>query len=123
MDAHERLERLRNRLTRYELVATSPDGKRRVLIAYSHRRSRDAMWRAITGREERRLAVIQLVGGEQQAQRVNRAKRAADGATIGGWQFRFTNRTQREAITSGELPYVEDSAPLGAALGGSVGAA
>ena len=105
MDATKeaRLDRIKNRPTKYELVATN--GVRRVLVCYAHRTGRRGLWDAICSSESRCKAVIALTGEEN----ISFAKRAADGAVMGGWTIRFSGRTQRDAImTNSELPYVED---------------
>ncbi len=110
MTTTEQLERLRRQPTRYELAATHPDG-RRVLLAYSMRKSRSSMWNIVT-EDTRREALIALVGGRS----ITFADRAADGATMGDWRIVWTGRTRRDAVISGESPFVCDVAPLEAAL-------
>ena len=110
MTTTEQLQRLHRQPTRYELAAIHSDG-RRVLLAYAMRRSRSSLWNIVTD-DTRRDALIVLVGGTS----ITFAKRAADGATMGDWRIVWTGRTKRDAVLSGEYPFVCDIAPLEAAL-------
>jgi hypothetical protein len=96
-DIHNKLARLHNRRTAYELVAVN--GDQRVLVCYSVERSRNAMFRACCKRGE---ALVALTGAE----RCTFAKRSADGLSMGAWSIRFSGRTQRECYIEGELPYI-----------------
>jgi len=42
------------------------------------------------------------------ATRFTFAARARDGARIGDWTVRFTERTQRDCLLEGELDFIED---------------
>jgi hypothetical protein len=103
MDARttKQLESLRNRATLYELAMTR--GDERILIAYASGKGRQDIWRCVTS-DKRVKAIVAKVGTDA----IDFAKRAADGATMGGWAIRFTGRTQRDAISEGELPYIGD---------------
>jgi hypothetical protein len=94
----ERLARLSNRRTRYELAAQGADG-RRVLIAYCARRTRGGLLDACRGRAAQ---VVALTGSPE----IVFGRRAADGATAGAWSIVWTGRTERDAITEGELEFV-----------------
>jgi hypothetical protein len=94
----DRLARLANHHTRYELIAVSPEG-RRVLLGYTARRSRSGL-RAML--RQNAPSVVAVCGSDS----FGLAKRAADGATVGAWRVVFSGRTQREAIIAGELPFV-----------------
>lgn len=96
----DRLARLHNRPTRYELAATHADG-RKVLIAYSPRRNRQGL---LAAARERGELLVKLAGTDS----ITFAKLAAGGATMGAWSIKYTGRTQREAYTEGELPYIGD---------------
>ncbi len=96
----ERLSRIRNRRTLYELVVSHPDG-RRVLLGYADRHSRNMLLR-MARKHGQRLA--DLTGEEQ----LTFAKFSRDGARIGEWSIKWTSRTQREAIIEGELPFIAD---------------
>jgi hypothetical protein len=98
----EKLERLRNYSTRYELAISHADG-RRYLVAYSPRNNRRGLFDAVRGRG---AAIVALTGADDMVF----GNRAADGATVGAWTIRFTQRTQREAYIEGELSYVGDVA-------------
>lgn len=95
----ERLERLKYYATRYELAAIN--GDTRILLVYSYGRGRRAILESARKHGEKLVA---LTG----RQSIDFAKRASDGATMGDWQIRFTGRTQRDAICSGELPWIGD---------------
>jgi len=101
MTRTERLARLQNRGTYYELAAVR--GEQRRLIAYTQRRSRRGMLAACRNRA---VLVIALTGAEE----LQFGKRAEDGATLGAWQVRFTGRTERDAIMEGELPFIGEMA-------------
>ena len=96
----ERLARLHNRRTCYELALISPDGQR-FLACYTDRRTRRMLYHAATER-----------WGISARARVTVADwkwcdRALDGIyTDSGWRLAWTGRTEREAINNGELPYV-----------------
>ena len=98
--AQERLARIRNRQTLYELTIAHPDG-RRYLVAYAQSKGRTDLWRSVTS-EKRVDRIVKLTGTEE----ITFAKRAADGATMGDWAIRFTGRTQRDCIVEGELTYI-----------------
>jgi hypothetical protein len=98
MTLGQRLQRLQNRHTLYELVASHPDG-RRFLVAYCGRRGRRGIFTALAGRA---AAMTALTGDDG----IKFAARAADGGTMGAWTIRFSGRTQRECYIAGELEYV-----------------
>ena len=90
----EKLERLRNYGTRYEIAAIN--GVQRIRIAYTSRHSRQGLLAAVrrNGPE-----VVKLTGSEM----ITFGQRAADGGISGDWHIGFTGRTQRDAICNGEL--------------------
>ncbi len=98
----EKLESLRNRSTKYELVASGPDGQI-VLAGYcSHGKNNI-------------LSMLRR-NGEQWADRISAdamVTLAKDGrsAQLGPWKVYFSGRTQRESIILGELPFFVDSIP------------
>lgn len=102
LTTQQKLESIHNRATRYELAAIM--GERRVLIAYTGRRSRHGLLEACRKRGPQVVALTCPSGEEL----LNFDKKASNGATIGQWAIRFTGRTQRDAIMEGELPYVAD---------------
>ncbi len=93
----EKLARLRNHHTRYELAMWC--GDRKILIAYTPRRG----WAGITAAIQSKADAIVAAAG---ADYIRFGKRASDGATLGDWTINFTGRTQREAYIQGELEYV-----------------
>ena len=88
-------------VTRYELALCHKDDGRRFLVAYQHNRSRRSL--ADTYRE--RLESIEAITG---AVEFNWAQRAAGGIFSDAWVIKFTQRTQRDAIAQGELPFIMD---------------
>jgi hypothetical protein len=103
-DTQARLARLYNRRTAYELVAIRDD--RRILIAYSQGRSRHSILAACRNRGQQVIDALGISASDL----LMFAKRASDGCTIGPWSIRFSGRTEREAILTGELEYVGDLA-------------
>lgn len=97
----EKLARLHNRATLYEL--TMSRGDEHFLIAYASNKGRTMLWKCVTS-DQRVHQIIAKTGTEA----ITFAKRAGDGATMGAWAIRFTGRTQRDAISQGELPYIGD---------------
>jgi hypothetical protein len=103
----EKLERLHNRPTRYELIAER--GETRILIGYRMRTGRLAILKAC---QEHGPALIAFMGITD-AHLLVFLKPAKLGAHIGSasdpWSIRFTGRTQRDAIsTDSELPFIGD---------------
>lgn len=102
MTTQEKLARIHNRATCYELALIN--GDRRILICYSMRQGRHTILEACRKHGQ---AIVDLTcpHGEQNMVFL---KPASLGATIGDWWIRFTGRTQREAIITGELPWIGD---------------
>jgi hypothetical protein len=100
MTTQQKLERLRNRQTKYELVASHPDG-RRLLIRYTSRTGRNGLYDALAQDAER---LCRVLGADD----ITWGKRSADGGTMGEWVLRFSGRTQREAIIDGEHTFYAD---------------
>lgn len=99
MTTTEKLERLRNRSTKYELVA---DGK--ILAGYC---------------PHGKMNILKMLrkNGEAWAARISENDRIEfdDGgrsAKVGPYQIRFSGRTQREAIINGELQWFEEAIPV-----------
>lgn len=94
-----KLEAIKNRTTRYELVISR--GAERFRLCYTARKNRRGMidWIFRNGKE------LAAFSGSQEV-------RFGQGATaqLGDWHISFSGRTQREAILSGELVWFE-SAP------------
>lgn len=89
-----KLEAIKNRATRYELVLER--GAERFRLCYTSRKNRRGMIDAIfrNGKE------LGAFSGSQDV-------RFGHGATaqLGDWAVRFSGRTQREAIQAGELAW------------------
>jgi hypothetical protein len=93
----DKLASLRWHSTRYELVATHPDG-RKVLVGYTPRRGRSGLFDMLATNG---VAWVKFANAEN----ITFGKRVADGAISGDWSINFSGRTQRDAICSGELPF------------------
>jgi len=93
-----KLTALQNYGTKYELVLT--DGTESFRIAYAARNNRSGLISAVRNRAED----IRLFVGVVEPT-VTFGKRASDPVKVDGtpWSIRWSGRTQREAITSGEL--------------------
>jgi hypothetical protein len=96
-----KLERLRLYGTRYELAMTHTETRESLLIAYSTGKARRDVFRYVSD-PDRVGPIVARTGSDS----IHFGKRAADGGTMGEWSIRFTGRTQRQAITEGELPYI-----------------
>ena len=102
MTKGEKLESLRNRPTKYELIAVSPENQP-VLAGYcSHGKNN--------------ILSMLRKNGEQWASRIkadDMVTFAKDGrsAQLGQWKVYFSGRTQREAIILGELPWFVNAIP------------
>jgi hypothetical protein len=83
----ERLEALRNRLTRYEIAAIHPMGER-LLIAYSQAHSRHGLLAACRKRGELLIRALGITDTDM----LIPAPKAADGFTLGHWTVRYTGR-------------------------------
>lgn len=94
MTQEQKLARLHNRPTGYEVAAIK--GETRILVAYCQRHSFSGLRNAVYNRAEK---VVALTG------KTEFQSRKGD-MLLGDWTIRFTGRTQRDAILEGELPYV-----------------
>lgn len=88
----EKLDNLKNRATRYELVLER--GAERLRLCYTARKNRRGL-----------IDAIFRLGAELGAFTGQKEVRFGQGATaqLGDWAVRFSGRTQREAIQAGEL--------------------
>jgi hypothetical protein len=97
----EKLNRLTNRGTAYELIAVSPN-MTKVLAGYTPRRSKEGIVRmlqkngAAWTKKVREITIEFIKMGKGPT------------AKLGDLTIFFTGRTQREAILEGELPWFED---------------
>ena len=89
------------RPTLYELAITK--GDQRFLIMYCGRQGRSTIWDCC---QEHGLKLVALTGCEN----LTFAKLTRDGAMMGDWQIRFTGRTQRDAHSTNQLPWIGDLA-------------
>jgi hypothetical protein len=89
-----KLDAIKNRATRYELVIQR--GDERFRLCYTGRKNRRGMidWIFRNGKE------LAAFSGSEEV-------RFGHGATaqLGDWHISFSGRTQREAIIAGELPW------------------
>ena len=96
MNKQDRLAHLRNRATRYEITAKGPDGE--FLVGYTARKTRRGM-----------LEVMRMYHGnlihlcDTNEMTVPSHFKAKDGIVMGDWTIKFSGRTQRDAISNGEL--------------------
>lgn len=95
-----RLHSLYNRATRYEI--TLSDGARTFLVGYTSRKSRQGLLGTLQAHGEAIVALACPIGNEQ----ITFGRNINAGATIGPWQAKFTGRTERDAIMTGELQRV-----------------
>ena len=103
MTTTEKLERLRNRGTRYELSCTMPNGQ--ACLAGYTRPSKMGILSMIRKNGEAwaaRIAENDMVNFEK----------SGKSATVGPFAIRFSGRTQRDAIINGELQWFEEAIPL-----------
>ena len=96
----QKLGRLKNYGTKYELVLSK--GTRKYLVVYSAGKSRATVMAGI-----RKFA--NRIMGVTGAHNVVWATKASQGAHMGSWSIAYSGRTQREAISAGELPWIGDS--------------
>ena len=95
----ERLSLLRNYATRYEAICVSADA-RRALVAYSGRHSFQGLVAAV---RRNGAAVAAFLGLDDTA---IMSRKGARLAFSNGAMIEWSDRTQRQAIMEGELPWV-----------------
>lgn len=108
-----RLAALHNYGTAYELILTN--GAQRYLVTYCRKTGPGlvaALRRAITGQTTRLDFVAELTHTSAQSWKWTGPREVASGE----WRIAFSGRTEREAITLGELPRVTQSIPQPAAI-------
>lgn len=106
MTTAQKLERLHNRATRYEVVAEHQDG-RRYLVGYTSRPSRQGIAAIIRQNAEHVVRKLALPADAEFT--ISGKGRFGHVFTVpGGWSMRLTGRTQRDAIIGGELEFVAD---------------
>lgn len=93
-----KLTRLQRYGTRYELVLTN--GNETMLLQYTSKKSMRGLVKSCQSRIE---ALRHFMGPDFILMRVPKLMEAQGG----GWTIRFSGRTQREAITHGELPFAQ----------------
>lgn len=92
-----KLERLKNRATRYEVTATHRDYPS-MLLGYTARKSGNGLL-AIVRQHSGKF--IELTGSE------SLDKDGKTFVTDSGWIVQFSGRTQRDAYCNGERPFIE----------------
>ena len=95
----ERLGKLTNRQTLWELVATN--GAEVYLVRYTNRRSRSSLFESARHSGQQ---LARLTGSD----RLTFYARSGDGAYMGAWAIKWSGRTQRDAIREGEHAYIGD---------------
>lgn len=93
------LKRLSRYATKYEIVASHADG-RHVFIGYSGQRSKHGLLRMLQHNGELNIARLGLTDESKVASLPNSR------IQVGDWIVAFSGRTQREAITAGEMPWL-----------------
>jgi hypothetical protein len=100
MATQQKLERIHNRITQYELVCTDQNGIK-CLAGYTR---------------QSKMGILSMLrkNGEKWAQRLSEKDvitfaKSGKVATLGKYTVYFSQRTQREAIIAGELPWFEDA--------------
>ena len=104
---HRQLERIKHHATRYEVRLTLPDG-RAMLVCYTPRKSKAGLLDALQSRGKAIFALMPEMSEDSRLAWNNEMQ----GFMLGnGASAAFSGRTQRDAIMSGALPYIGDSAP------------
>ena len=101
----EKLNRIKNHSTKYELILAKGDEK--YLVVYTPRRTRTGIMAATPDRHQQ---LQRIIGSDLSEARF--APRSRDGVIIGEWRLYFTGRTQRDAYIEGELPFIGVDAQL-----------
>ena len=114
MTKEQKLERLHNRATMYEIAAIRSwiaDGKghqHKVLVCYTAQHSRRGLMNGISAHAQHVLDVFQLPASTT----MSFAGTSGEGMQIDGTgiNIRFTGRTEREAIMEGEFTFIGELA-------------
>ena len=96
MTTEDKLARLKNRNTRYEIVLTNGTDTK-FLVLYTAQHSQSGLRAAVRQRYD---AILVLTGGEAPF-----AAKRSDVSNGNEWRCFFSGRTQREASIAGELPF------------------
>jgi hypothetical protein len=96
MTTEDKLARLKNRNTRYEIVLTNGTDTK-FLVLYTAQHSQSGLRAAVRQRYD---AILVLTGGEAPF-----AAKRSDVFNGNEWRCFFSGRTQREAIIEGEHPF------------------
>ena len=95
----EKLARITRYATKYEVIAEHPE-YRSILLGYTGRKSFQGLLVAARQHGEQLVDLLGLTTD-------HRADRQGSTLLLGnGWSIRFSGRTQREAYTEGERPFV-----------------
>jgi hypothetical protein len=89
-----KLDAIKNRATRYELVLTNLDSGEKRRLCYTSKKNRTGLFAAIRSNGTELVAF----SGSEDFKLEGKAS-----ASIGRWSVAFSGRTQREAIIAGEL--------------------
>jgi len=98
LEKQTKLARLKNRHTRYEIIAAK--GEQKVLVGYTARKGHSGLYAMLSGNAE---SWGKFAGNADP--RIHFRKPASEGADSEGWHIHFSGRTQRDAICNGELPF------------------
>lgn len=90
-------------MTRYEITATA-EGKQTFLIGYTPRLSRPGLLDAMRKHGDAIIAKL----GIGDADEITWASKPRPHALTSGWKIGFTGRTQNEARTLGEHPFIAE---------------
>jgi len=94
-----KLTRIQNFKTRYEIIATGPDGTK-ILAGYTSRKSRVGVLKMV---QQHADSWVKVTGDDS----IGLGKGVLT-ASMGDWEFAFSNRTQREAYIGGEVEFITD---------------
>ena len=99
MTTIEKLERIKNRTTKYELVAVNKTTGQKLLVGDT-RKGRAGLFAMV---QKNAADAVRIFGNG--VDNIEFGTKVSDGATMGDWVIKFSGRTQREAIIAGELNF------------------
>ena len=93
----QKLERIKNRSTKYELVAVNGDNSVKLLAGYCKRNKAGA------------LSMLRMhADAWVKLTKDDGVVKSGTGLKMGDWLFAFSGRTQRESIIGGELKFITE---------------
>ena len=90
--------------TRYEIIAYHAATGRKLLVGYTPRLSRPGLIAAMRNVGDSLIEKLPILEADEMAF----GTQPRPHATIPGWWIGFSGRTQRDAKTLGELPFIAD---------------